>query len=57
MKKIFSFILIFGFLFSSLNIFADETFDGDNWNDSEKSTVVSNSDKKAATKKEEKSAN
>ena len=56
MKKIFSFILIFGFLFSSLNIFADETFDGDNWNDSEKS-VVSNveetADKKADAEKPE----
>lgn len=34
MKKLIIFILIFGFLFSSANLFADETFDGDNWNDS-----------------------
>ena len=34
MKKLVIFVLIFGFLFSSVNLFADETFDGDNWNDS-----------------------
>ena len=50
MKKLLSFILIFGFLFSTQNIFADETFDGDNWNDSEKSTVVSNIEEKTTKK-------
>ena len=34
MKKLVIFVLIFGFLFSSVNLFADETFEGDNWNDS-----------------------
>jgi hypothetical protein len=34
MKKFVIFVLIFGFVFFSENIFANETFEGDNWNDS-----------------------
>ena len=50
MKKLVISILIFGFLFSSVNLFADETFDGDNWNDS--TTGLTNNIEKSDEKPE-----